>query len=231
VKQAIILEDVGVGGIVRVYGNDIQGGGGSCVALGVVGALCYGNTIDGLGATINVSILRSGVKVTSNVLKNGTYGVIFTLDDCADVEFDGNTLVGTVDRFISVLGTVTGNAVSVRNNVFAGLDNAAGRSFTYPPGNTVTSNYNAFSGTIAPFDAAGTTYSTLDLYQAGTGQDVNSIAPADPLLSPSYHPLPGSPLISTGQHLGYQPDLSGVLRHNPPTIGALEPLRSRAARL
>jgi hypothetical protein len=45
---------------------------------------------------------------------------------------------------------------------------------------------------------------------------------ADPLLSPSYRPKSGSPLIGAGTHLGYTRDILGRQRKNPPSIGAYD---------
>jgi hypothetical protein len=45
---------------------------------------------------------------------------------------------------------------------------------------------------------------------------------SDPLLSSAYRPLPGSPLIGAGTHLGYVRDLDGKQRPNPPSIGAYD---------
>jgi len=43
-----------------------------------------------------------------------------------------------------------------------------------------------------------------------------------PQLSDSFRPLPGSPLIGAGTHLGYRRDADGKQRQNPPAIGAYD---------
>ncbi len=69
---------------------------------------------------------------------------------------------------------------------------------------------------------------------AGGGTIEGDAVTANPLLSPSYRPLPGSPVIpqydangdhiagTGGTHIGYTRDLDGVQRRNPPSIGAFD---------
>ncbi len=54
-----------------------------------------------------------------------------------------------------------------------------------------------------------------------TATPTNVIAGA-PLLSPTYRPMAGSPLLQAGTHLGYKRDVMGVQRPNPPSIGAFD---------
>lgn len=50
---------------------------------------------------------------------------------------------------------------------------------------------------------------------------------ADPLLDANFRPLPGSPLIGAGTHLGYRRDFDGKQRPNPPSIGAFDVAKVR----
>ena len=44
----------------------------------------------------------------------------------------------------------------------------------------------------------------------------------DPTVDADGRPHSGSPLIHAGTHTGYRNDITGRLRHNPPTVGAYE---------
>lgn len=52
---------------------------------------------------------------------------------------------------------------------------------------------------------------------------------ADPLLDANFRPLPGSPLIGAGTHLGYRRDFDGKQRPNPPSIGAFDVAKVKPA--
>ncbi len=162
--------------------------------------------------------------IENNTVVNCRNGIAI-MSGANDNVFRFNSVVGCDSAYPGghgiALTTGTGNTLvnnvvdDCRVGIFCATSGTSGFAETYNSVSRVTTEK-----TVGTF--ASQTAGTLD---------ASDITPADPLLSPSYHPLPGSPLISAGTHLGYQSDLSGALRHNPPTIGALEPLRSRAARL
>jgi len=69
---------------------------------------------------------------------------------------------------------------------------------------TVTNTHNAYTGSLSGVSA-------------GTG-DITT----DPLLTDTYRPKPGSPLLGAGTHLGYTRDIDKKQRPNPPSIGAYD---------
>lgn len=113
-------------------------------------------------------------------------------------EFVGNTFVNcAVGIYKHGTGVLTGNCV-IKNNLFINCPSA----FTGATNPGATWDYNAYTGTLTGISAGA--------------HDITS----DPLVGAGYAPLPTSPLLGAGVHLGYTRDFSGRQRPNPPSIGA-----------
>ncbi len=69
---------------------------------------------------------------------------------------------------------------------------------------TVTTDYNAYTGSLS-----------------GVSTGANDVT-SDPLLTDTYKPRQGSPLLGGGTHLGYTRDIERKQRPNPPSIGAYD---------
>lgn len=158
-----------------------------------------GNTNSGTGLSFwnNTESATFESNLIYDCYRGGSYG--------NDVEngnrFIGNTFVNC-DIGISKVGTdiLTGNLI-VKNNLF--VDCPVAFSGATNPG--VTWDYNAYVG-------------TLD----GISSGANDIT-ADPLLTSTYRPMVGSPLLQAGTFISYASrDINGVQRPNPPSIGAYD---------
>jgi len=69
---------------------------------------------------------------------------------------------------------------------------------------TVTNDYNCYTGSLSGVSAGA--------------HDIT----VNPGLTSDYKPMPGSPLLGAGTHLGYRRDIDGKQRPNPPSIGAYD---------
>jgi hypothetical protein len=68
-----------------------------------------------------------------------------------------------------------------------------------------------------------TEYATIPEFQAAHAVSGGNLQQSDYALDPStYRPLPDSPVIGAGTHLGYVRDMDGKQRPNPPSIGAYD---------
>jgi len=77
--------------------------------------------------------------------------------------------------------------------------------------------------------AGGTNYATVSAFEAAHNE-ATSNSEGDPQITAAGRPMLSSPLLGAGVHLGYRTDIEGRQFHNPPTIGAYEPMRERRAR-
>lgn len=133
------------------------------------------------------------------------------------------------------ISTVCTN-IDVRNNIFSltGSSSVAGGNFwayytaaTTLAGSTINYNDEYCAGTNATNNVGrfnSVNYTSLATWQAGTGQEANSIA-ADPQYNSTTNLIPqlGSPVLGTGVNgTGITTDITGFTRGNPPTMGAYE---------
>jgi len=197
-KQGIIF--AGASGSVVVEGNTIIGGGQSAIALQLPGAVARRNTIT--GCVNGFSILAADVVIESNLVVGGESGVIFTIDGGTGAVITGNAFVDLTANGIYNVVAADLATWTARNNLFV----------------------NCLRGIYAVSDAV-TTQNHNGFWRCGTnlsgvtgGDDIT----ADPLLTSSYRPRAGSPLIGTGTHLGYTRDIDRKQRPNPPSIGAYD---------
>lgn len=88
-------------------------------------------------------------------------------------------------------------------------------------------------GPDASFIAEGNTYMGVANFQAATNQAVNNLAlsPTEVNLTPTGAVRQGSPMIAAGRHVNYTLDSTGLVRWNPPSIGAQELIRLRTLRV
>jgi hypothetical protein len=198
-KQGIIFQ--GASGTALIEGNTITGGGQSAIAVGLPGGIARRNRVFGF---INAfSILSPNVRIESNLAVGGESGVIFTVDEATGALIYGNTF-----------GDLTANGIY--NVVAADLATWTARNNLF---------FNALRG-IDIASAAATVQSHNAFWQCSTnirggvsgGNDIT----ADPLLTDTYRPKPGSPLLGAGTHLGYTRDIERKQRPNPPSIGAYD---------
>ncbi|MCU0919003.1 MAG: hypothetical protein MUF16_01485, partial [Burkholderiaceae bacterium] len=137
---------------------------------------------------------------------------IYTGTTEANLTIAGNTFVNTGVATclyeVSEGTSAAASGVSMVNNSFSGATTAA-----LKVRDVITRTNNAFWN--CPVNVQTNTSAVALSNGAG-------VVTADPLLSPSYRPLPSSPIIGAGTHLGYTRDLGGVQRRNPPSIGAFD---------
>jgi hypothetical protein len=177
---------------------------------------CYGsagNTLSGCGI---VSYRAENAEITDNLCYLNKNGIAITGEDdrTGGQVVDSNTTVFNV-LWGMYIGRPEGSeiaSITVRNNCSAynSTNDPGGNSEDFQIAAEVTActnDYNAYltSGISSPH-AAG----------------ANDITAA-PLLSASYRPLQGSPLLSAGTFISYaRRDIEGKQRPNPPSIGAFD---------
>jgi hypothetical protein len=190
------------------------------------------------GNTIRMSVERP-TTVSIALIQNGSF---------ANSEFvvDSNTIVGrTTNSPLQV--RLNGGTAAIKFNSFIQDPQSANNGCVYfddetSTGGTVAIDNNYFSagyrwginkesGTVTTVTASKNGYGVWGSPVNLNVTDSGAVTITDPHLSTSYRPLPGSPLIGAGTHLGYTTDLDGKQRFNPPSIGAFEPLRSRIERI
>lgn len=140
---------------------------------------------------------------------------------------------------LSINNPITAVTVSSCSLLYGvGLDAGAGIRVYSPNGGTVTP-YNTliafnegnsvFAGNssyIGVGQRGNAVYSNGNSYPASVVELTGSIT-ENPLLSNTYYPRIGSPLIYAGAYFDYTRDLDNIQRWNPPTIGAYEFIEER----
>jgi cysteine-rich repeat protein/parallel beta-helix repeat protein len=209
------------------------------------------NTITGcdLGIEIgaeNAGTVTDNVKVRNNIIyENEKAGLVFggfssSVGRANDNEFRGNTLYRNNTLGESGQGRFfSGNGVSEvwiqfgdgnvfeNNIVYAGSENVFVGSFDAGSSVNNTFDHNLFfsdAGIAAgEFSLNGTGYTGLSAWQAGTGQDANSLAGNPLFTNPAagnFHIAVASPAVNGG-NAGFVPDVSEVdLDGQPRKIGA-----------
>ena len=197
------------------------------------GALVFGNEIaDNVFQAFNPEYSAYGIGIFrcansrhwANVIRGCRHGFyIGTVTGAAaplmtNIQVDGNTVADfSQTAFVLVAATPAG-ALAIRNNLMLrGARDIEAQSAS-AGGQTFASNYAA--SVAQKYMGNGIGAAAVD----------HSLSEAQMLLSAGHRPLPGSPLIGAGLHLGYARDATGAMRWNPPTIGAYEYVRPRAAR-
>lgn len=163
-----------------------------------------------------IGIYRSeGGQHYSNVIVNCRHGfVIGYLAGATAPVMDGinvyNNTIADIDVYcFTIWSSVQAAAATIQNNF---LINAAQdiEAQSGTAGNQTFSNNAAVNVT--------TKYTSNNV---GAGAfDHTLIALAD--MTPDYKPMPGSPLLGAGTHLGYTRDINRKQRPNPPAIGAYD---------
>lgn len=159
----------------------------------------------------------------------GNAGSAVQVNQAVDIEVDGVLGIGNREAvYMSSLGGAcsvkhvtsddltygiraeriyTGLTLTLRNNLLLAPTALYGATI----GGTVDADYNAYTGALSGIDAGAS--------------DITS----DPLLSASYRPREGSPLLSVGTFLSYASrDINRIQRPNPPSIGAYDAATMRA---
>jgi hypothetical protein len=125
------------------------------------------------------------------------------------------------------MGSITGDPGEdndVANNVFISLGaNNCMNLVTIGAGNTFKTNHlwRPSGGNIVNLNTgSGVSALTFAQWLAAGLTDDDTFG--DPLLTDTYRPRAGSPLLGAGTHLGYTRDIEGKQRPNPPSIGAYD---------
>lgn len=192
----------------------------------IIGNTCIGNEGNGISLNPNNAI---GTSIVTGNLCIDNYNVpvsritggwpahsraqiaLYTSE--ANVQVSNNTVILTAAATggcmygISEEPLAVSSGVSIVNNLVQGH----GVALKTRTGNTRTNN--AFWQCTKNVESNADTTTLSD----GTGAVI-----ATPLLSSSYRPQVGSPLLGTGTHLGYRRDLDKKQRQNPPCIGAYD---------
>jgi len=143
-----------------------------------------------------------------------------------DAEIFGNTAIvgasvspefgsGDTGTGIRCITDVNQTGVRINNNLFVNTGSLVGTAILTPSTTITTRNFD---------NNAVTNYTYVAKREFGpfTTETVTGTVTADPLLTDSYKPRPGSPLLGAGTHLGYTRDIDRKQRPNPPAIGAYD---------
>jgi len=195
-------------------------------AATVSGATIVNNVIYNIN-TINYSATSTTYNPFGIRLVAGTgHKIYHNTVHLTGTQFNSGT-TGTLSAcLLLTASSVTG--LDVRDNIFTNnLEGMAGtKSYAvYAPAGTTfgTINYNNYYayGTYGILGFLGADQTTLPAWQTATGQDANSVV-IIPSYTAEYRPTNTS-LDNVGFYLTFVPaDYSGVLRTNPPDMGAYE---------
>lgn len=127
-----------------------------------------------------------------------------------------NTIAGRWERGVYIAsGALPGaSTYSGGNNLIDGRGASSAVGFRNDSGVAITSAYDCVVGVAS---------------SAGANVTLTGLLTTGPLLDVNHRPLPGSPLIGAGTHLGYRRDMDGKQRPNPPSIGAFDVARVKPA--
>lgn len=215
-KQGIFFQ-TSAGGVSVAVGNTIHkpGGGGASIAIEGAGKI-INNRMTGQtlrGASITSTASGQDAVINGNLIlgdwSGASYGVYLAGAFEKQAQVSGNTIIGKWQRAIFVdTGALPGaSTYEGGSNLIDCLSKAGSVGVRNDSGIAITSNTDCVVNT-----------ETL----ASANVTLSGIVTDDPLLTDSYRPRSGSPLIGAGTHLGYVRDLDGKQRPNPPSIGAYD---------
>lgn len=216
-KQCIMIDGVDNSGYALIEENELIGYGSATVSaeLNVVvnldqvqGVIRRNKIVTyGIGISFNVD----AVEVYSNQIIVGNYrsmGDATIGVSASNAKIENNTFICLSSAGLCIKTGTGRSGNSIRNNCVVG----AGVFYQRGASSSETRSNNLFWQTTTPYQDSALAAIAL------TGSDLT----ADPLLSASYRPTVGSPLLGAGTHLGYRRDLDGKQRRNPPCIGAYD---------
>lgn len=166
---------------------------------------CIGNgSANNSGAGVMV-LDATNTEVYSNLIENVRIGLYLGVQNGETQEADlfGNTIIEPTVYGVYLSQYATRADLTVKNNVFVGSVPLVYDNVT---GGWTGEDYNAAYGMTASTNHTNGTHNIT----------------ADPLLTSDYKPMPGSPLLGAGTHLGYTRDINRKQRPNPPSIGAYD---------
>jgi hypothetical protein len=145
------------------------------------------------------------------------------------------TAIGVAGNGLSYSGAVSAQTTQTldaaaelvcENNVFVGASPVAFRlpSDGLNDARWKFRNNSVYGATNVGYVGAegfGTAYATVADFEAAHDAATDNTG-ADPLLTATYRPKAGSPLLGAGTHLGYTRDINRRQRPNPPSIGAYD---------
>lgn len=146
---------------------------------------------------------RNCVLDLRNTVSNTYHVANFARTAALNFIWKNNIVMGSqTQRFYLVNNAVASDTFVFNNN-----------AYSFPVAGGIFFNYNN--------PGPGQTFTYLSDWQA-LGYDVGSFLTTNFLLDSNYKPLPGSPVIDTGENLGTVPDYSGVALSNRNDIGMWE---------
>lgn len=156
-----------------------------------------------------------------NAMAHEFYGntCIVGADKSAYTNF-GPAPAGSGHRTFKETGTIT--SLLVKNNVFVNTGATHAAAILTP---TITPSSSSYINNAA---WGGFTNVARREYTPFTVETSTGSVTSDPLLSVTYRPTVGSPLLGAGTQLGYVRDIEGKQRPNPPSIGAYDVATLRA---
>jgi parallel beta-helix repeat protein len=216
---AVQCYQVGTGNRLQYNVVTCPQGDGPSFRFGTSGCYMVGNVVYGQGTLDGLVVEGS----SGNFIWNNT--VIHVGD--IPTHFGPGLKMG--DEFGA--GTPSANN-DIANNVLVSLGpNNCMNLVTIGAGNTFRGNrlWRPSGGGIINLNTgSGTSLLTFSEWQAAGLSTGDTFS--EPMLNSDGRPLLDSTLIGAGVHLGYRTDIEGRQFHNPPTIGAYEPMRERRAR-
>lgn len=205
-KQCIILQDVtrvSSGGVIEY--NDcwmpFDLGISNVIFVEVTGITVRRNKL--VGGAYGIFVGADNVIVESNLAIDNKTGIAQESSVAAGVQVLNNTVVNSYYRGIH---TTDDQTAVIKNNLVVGCDVGIAKH------GLATEDYNAY-------------------WQCATNQENNGGTPvwgthnvtSDPLLTATYRPKSGSPILQAGTSISYASrDIEGRQRPNPPSIGAYD---------
>lgn len=186
-----------------IKGNRIYGGARRCIGIGGADITVSDNLVVAGASAQGAQCLEvtsvNGTLVYGNTFVGNADAArrMFLWTSATGVEFKNNLVIqNSPDQYIHSLVTTTPDAGAFDFNYYYLLQSAG----------------NVFAG--AAFASWQSTYTI----------EADSVASADdPLLTSTYRPMVGSPLLQAGTFISYASrDINGMQRPNPPSIGAYD---------
>ena len=215
-KQCIIIDTTTPGTGVCVIEDNVLIGYGNATTAPSQHTVIISDPVTTIRRNV---IYTAGLTCGINTASDRITDNLFMVSNCtsqvasmvADGRIERNTFVATATlnaaRSALTMGTGASSAAAIKNNLFVGVPIGIKSDVV---GVNPTVGTNAYWQVTTP--RTGT---------AGAFAETGAVT-ADPLLSSSYRPQVGSPLLGAGTHANYSRDADGKQRPNPPSIGAFD---------
>lgn len=219
----------------RIIGNVCSvsaatGAAWSDIACNGASSVIQGNKIYG-GARRCIEIAGANVSIIGNLVVAGASAQgaqCLEVTSVAGTLVYGNTFVGNPAASRRMFLWTSATTPQFKNNLVI-QDHASeyvhSLVTTTPGAGSFDFNRYYMKQSLAAVFGGASFASWQSTYSIEAGSAASSV---DPLLTASYRPTAGSPLIGAGTHLGYVRDLDKKQRQNPPAIGAHDAATLRA---